>query len=207
VTGIAWQLATTQSVPGADAQVWLRQRVAGSWTSWRWQSGGLPRYAYTEFSLSGAIPNGLSWPASGQLVYWTPVPVVCEIRLHAINVSLSHPTAVAMVMMGVDYGGPSTLSFSTQKGYDSGHTTFRRTIPAGTTRFRVWLSAPQGVSFVGRDPEVAFGVQPIRLADPEELAEMSGVDVPPPDAPEPHHGQWPPQPPAPAPPPDQPGVN
>jgi hypothetical protein len=207
VTGLAWQLATTQAVAGSESQVWLRQRVGGSWTAWRWQSGGLPRYTYVEFGLSGTIPTGMSWPSAGQLVFTTPVPVVCEIRLHAIDVSLSHPTAIAMVSMGVDYGGPSsTLTFSTQKGYDTGHTVFRRTVPAGTTRFRLWVSAPPGVSYVGRDPQVAYGVDPVRVADLEDVAEMLRDVVPLWEPPEPHHGQWPPQPPAPAPPVDVMGV-
>jgi hypothetical protein len=199
VTGVAWQLATTQAVAGAESQVWLRQRVGGSWTAWRWQSGGLPEYKWATFDLNlGAIGAGVNWPSIGNIAYYTPVPLVVHVRLHVSEVSLYHPTMVSMVYMGMVGDGPAgMLSFSTQKGYDAGHAMFRHAIPAGTSRIRMWINAPSGMSFVGRSPQVAIGIEPVAIATADDLTllgdgQWRGIPDPPPQY---HQGQWPPEPP------------
>jgi hypothetical protein len=208
VTGVAWQMATTQAVAGAESQVWLRQRVGGSWTAWRWQSGGLPAHKYVALQLNlGPIAAGTNWTSTGNIPYYTPVPLHVNVSFHMSDVSLHHPTAVAFIYAGLIQGGPAnTLGFSTQKGYDFGHTSFGWVIPAGTYRFRMWITSPAagGVSFVGRNPEVAIGIDPVAIANADDLLLLDEGWVPPPDAPPLYHsGQWPP--PAPAPPADLPG--
>jgi hypothetical protein len=209
VTGVAWQLATTQAAGAADPQVWMRQRVGGSWTAWRWQSGGLPAYKSATFELNlGPIGAGVNWPSVGNIAYYTPVPVRLNVRLHVAHVSLHHATMIGVVHVGIIGGAAAgTLSFSTQKGFDAGHTVARHTIPAGTSRISMWINAPSGMSFVGRPPEVSIGIEPVGIAHPDEMALLSEDPwVPPPDAPPLYHqGQWPPEPPAPAPPVDAPG--
>jgi hypothetical protein len=200
VTGVAWQLATTQAVAGAESQVWLRQRVGGSWTAWRWQSGGLPAHKYATFSLNlGPIGTGVNWTRGVDVPYYTPVPLHLNVRFHVSDVSLHHPTHISMIYVGLIQGGPShTLGFSTQKGYDFGHTSFRWTIAAGTYRFRMWISAGTvgGLSFVAREPEVAISIEPVAIASPDDMSLLTDDWVPPPDAPPLYHqGQWPPEPP------------
>jgi hypothetical protein len=191
-------LATTQAVAGAESQVWLRQRVGGSWTAWRWQSGGLPADKFVTFTMNlGAIGAGLNWTSAGDVPFYTSVPLIVEVRFNVNDVSLHHASATAFIYIGMVQGGPScTLSFSSQKGNDSDHTTFRMTIPAGTFRFRMWITAPAGVSFVYREPEVSIAIQPVAIANADDMTRMSdGQWVAIPEAPPLHHGQWPPEPP------------
>jgi hypothetical protein len=205
VTGIAWQMATTQAVAGADSQVWLRQRVGGSWTAWRWQSGGLPDAAQTNFTFPvGTSMAGTRWHPHTTVRFWSPVPVMARVELHMMDVTIAaNPQGYHTVYVGAQWVGAETrLAFHAMHPYASGHLEFSVYLNAGTTTVAVWTSGTGGSSFTANEPNGMLKVRPIAIADGiSRFEEDLPVALPDPPEPTPIGGVPPVEPaPAPAPP-------
>jgi hypothetical protein len=192
VTGIAWQMATTQAVAGAESQVWLRQRVGGSWTAWRWQSGGLPEPVSVDFTLPiGTAMGGHKWHPSATARIWSPVPIRARITFHVAYASVaSNAQGNHTIYVGAHWGFPDAfLSFMANKPHDAGHTTFSMTFAAGTTSLTVWTNGTGGSSFTGSEPQGALRILPIAVLS-DVAGQLETEHVPLPDSPEivPHNG-------------------
>jgi hypothetical protein len=188
VTGIAWQLATTQAVAGADSQVWLRQRVGGSWTAWRWQSGGLPDAVSVDFDLpTGVAMSGVKFHSQFTARLSSPVPVWARIELHIKDVTVAvTPTVVHHVRVGVAWGlTEAQVTFNAGQTYASGHTSFVAPLGAGTSSLTLWTSASGGATFTtSAQPQGVIKVAPIAI-QVGDLRTLNDIFVPIPDPPEP----------------------
>jgi hypothetical protein len=180
VTGLAWQQATTQAIAGAESQVWLRQRVGGSWSPWRWQSGGLPAgVGGQEWSLpTDRVVTGTPWIPGMTVTLSTPVPLECVCFFRVGDATVEFAGVNHTILIGVDDGDVSSiLSFNSAKPFDYQHTVFRQRIPAGTYTWRLWWGSGGG-RFTGNTPIARLSVRPLKILDVEEAATITRSLVP-----------------------------